>query len=113
MARRSPRAETVAARASSAPGAGAAVLVLPDQLTRAVGPLAHMAPGTHEVLLVESREWLSRRPYHVQRVALILAHMRAFAAELAADGHRVCVVRGDASMVELLRARGAGAAGMP
>lgn len=113
MARRSPRAETVAARASSAPGAGAAVLVLPDQLTRAVGPLAHMAPGTHEVLLVESREWLSRRPYHVQRLALILAHMRAFAAELAADGHQVCIVRGDASMVELLRARGAGAAGVP
>ena len=113
MARRTPRAETAAARASSAPGEGAAVLVLPDQLTRAVGPLAHMEPGTHEVLLVESREWLSRRPYHVQRVALILAHMRAFAEELATDGHRVCIVRGDDSMAELLRARGAGPAGVP
>ena len=80
------------------------MLVLPDQLTCAVGPLASAVPGASEVLLVESREWLSRRPYHVQRIALILAHMRAFAAELAASGHRVRTLRGDAPMVELLRA---------
>lgn len=87
--------------------------MLPDQLTCAVGPLAHITPGTHEVMLVESREWLSRRPYHVQRVALILIHMRAFAAELAADGHRVRLLRGDAPMVDLLREEGAGAPGVP
>ena len=87
--------------------------MLPDQLTFAVGPLASAVPGANEVLLVESREWLSRRPYHVQRVALILAHMRAFAAELSAGGHRVRLLRGDAPMVKLLRERGAAAGASP
>jgi deoxyribodipyrimidine photolyase-related protein len=77
--------------------------VLPDQLTAAVGPLAQAKPGAHEIVLVESREWLSRRPYHVQRVALLLAHARAFAEELRARGHRVMLLQGDAPMVDLVR----------
>jgi len=82
---------------------GATILVLPDQLTAAAGPLAHVKPGSCEVLLLESREWISRRPYHVQRVALVLAHTRAFAQELRALGHRVTLVQGDAPMVDLVR----------
>jgi deoxyribodipyrimidine photolyase-related protein len=103
MARRSTSATVAASHGTVAPEAGAPIVVLPDQLTCAVGPLAHITPGTNEVVLVESREWLSRRPYHVQRLALILAHMRAFAAELAASGHRVRFLRGDAPMADLLR----------
>jgi deoxyribodipyrimidine photolyase-related protein len=87
------------------------MLVLPDQLTCAVGPLARTAPGAHEVVLVESREWLSRRPYHVQRVALILAHLRCFAREMEAAGHRVTLLQGDAPMVDLVRAHAHSAGG--
>ena len=101
MVPRSPGTRKVARPSAVPVPAGAPILVLPDQLTCAVGPLA--TPGTHDVLLVESREWLSRRPYHVQRVAMILAHIRAFAHELAAEGHRVHVIRGDAPMVDLVR----------
>jgi deoxyribodipyrimidine photolyase-related protein len=63
------------------------LLVLPDQLTMHAGPLA--AGGGGRVLLVESREWLSRRPYHRARVALILLNMRAFADELRSAGVEV------------------------
>jgi deoxyribodipyrimidine photolyase-related protein len=63
------------------------VLVLPDQLNASIGPLQRR--DSKRVLLVESREWLSRRPYHRARVALILLNMRAFAEELRAAGLEV------------------------
>jgi deoxyribodipyrimidine photolyase-related protein len=63
------------------------VLVLPDQLNAAIGPLGRAA--SRRVLLVESREWLSRRPYHRARVALLLLNLRAFAAELSERGFEV------------------------
>jgi len=63
------------------------VLVAPDQLTLEVGPLA--ADPNAGVLLVESDEWLARRPYHRQRLAWILLSMRAFALEAAAEGRCV------------------------
>ena len=54
-------------------------------------------------MLVESREWLSRRPYHRQRIALIMLNMRAFAQELRDLGvsvdHRVV----DGPMVDAFR----------
>lgn len=82
-----------------------AILVLPDQLSRDVGPLAgpDRSRGSR-VLLLESREWLSRRPYHRQRVALILLNIRAFAAELREAGFSIEHLRGDASMRSLLEA---------
>ncbi len=43
------------------------VLVLGDQLTRVVGPLAGADPATTTVLLVESDAWARRRPYHRQK----------------------------------------------
>ena len=102
----SPRAVTAGALRDPPPIAdGVGILVLPDQLTTAVGPLARIVPGSREVVLVESREWLSRRPYHVQRVALLLAHVRAFAQELRAAGHRVRLLQGDAPMADLVRDR--------
>ena len=63
------------------------VLVAPDQLTLEVGPLAR--DPNAGILLVESREWLSRRPYHRQRLAWILLSMRAFALDAAERGHAV------------------------
>jgi deoxyribodipyrimidine photolyase-related protein len=87
-------------------------VALPDQLTWEVGPLAAVKPGGCTVVVPESREWLSRRPYHVQRVALVLAHARAFVAELAQRGFAVELLRGDAPMVDLLREH-ARAAGVP
>ena len=59
------------------------------------------APG---VVLVESDEWLGRRPYHRQRIALLLLNQRAFAQELAAAGLEVRVERTAGTMVDALRA---------
>ena len=79
------------------------VLVLPDQLHPEAGPLSGGVRG-RRVVLVESREWLSRRPYHVQRVALILLNQRAFADELRAAGAEVRELRTEGPMLDALRA---------
>ena len=62
------------------------VLVLGDQLTRVVGPLAAADPSTTTVLLVESDAWARRRPCHRQKLVLVWSAMRHFAAETAAAG---------------------------
>ena len=57
-----------------------------DQLTDAIGPLARLEPGDAGIVLIES-EWKGRRrPYHKQKLALILANTRQFALEQAARG---------------------------
>ncbi len=78
------------------------VLVLPDQLSADIGVLRGLGAGRAKVLLVESGEWLSRRPYHRQRLAWILLSQRTFALELADAGHDVEYLRGDAPVVDLL-----------
>ncbi len=80
------------------------LLVLPDQLCLDAGPVATMARsgGGGRVLLVESGEWLTRRPYHRQRIALILLNLRAFAEELHSAGLSVAWLRGEGSMRDLL-----------
>jgi deoxyribodipyrimidine photolyase-related protein len=57
-----------------------------DQLTDALGPLAHAAPGELGVVLIESPAKAARRPYHRQKLALVLANQRHFALEQAARG---------------------------
>ena len=69
------------------------VLVLGDQLTRVVGPLAGADPATTTVLLVESDAWARRRPYHRQKLVLVWSAMRHFAAEAAAAGFDVAYHR--------------------
>lgn len=69
------------------------VLVLGDQLTRLVGPLADADPATTTVLLVESDAWARRRPYHRQKLVLVWSAMRHFAAEAAAAGFDVAYRR--------------------
>jgi deoxyribodipyrimidine photolyase-related protein len=79
------------------------MLVLPDQLSLALGPVSRADRHRSGIVLVESGEWLSRRPYHRQRLAWILLSQRAFAIEAADSGFDVRVVRGDLPMVELIR----------
>ncbi|RYZ05647.1 MAG: deoxyribodipyrimidine photolyase [Myxococcales bacterium] len=57
-----------------------------DQLTDAVGPLSREPAGELGVLLVECPEKAARRPYHQQKLALLLTSMRHFALEQARRG---------------------------
>ena len=59
------------------------------------------------VVVVESDEWLGRRPYHRQRIALILLNQRAFTEELRAAGVEVRIVRTGGSLSDALREAGA------
>ncbi|MFM7259598.1 MAG: cryptochrome/photolyase family protein [bacterium] len=81
------------------------VAVLPDQLSLEIGALAGAVPGETTILLVESEEWFSRRPYHRQRIAWILFSQRKFALEAADRGFDVEVLSGDKPIVEQLRER--------
>jgi len=82
--------------------------VLPDQLDAArwrdaaatAAKRAEPAPG---VLLVESDEWLGRRPYHRQRIALILLNLRAFADEVRGAGIEVRTIRTRGTISSALR----------
>ena len=71
------------------------VLVLWDQLSGELGPLGGLEPGEAGIVLLESGEWLRRRPWHKQRIALILANQRHFALEQARRGVAVRYVRSD------------------
>ena len=51
---------------------GSVVVVFPDQLSLEIGPLRTSTPHETTVVLFESGEWLSRRPYHRQRLGWIL-----------------------------------------
>ncbi len=57
-----------------------------DQLSDRIGPLAEAEPGDVGIVMIESSwkgEW---RPYHKQKLALILANQRHFALEQAKRG---------------------------
>ena len=55
-----------------------------DQLNEALFEPAQPHEGTLGLVFVESTEKASRRPYHKQKLALLLANMRHFAVEMAA-----------------------------
>ena len=57
-----------------------------DQLTDRVGPLSREDPKTLGIVLVENPWKPSRRPYHKQKLALILSNLRHFALEQADKG---------------------------
>jgi deoxyribodipyrimidine photolyase-related protein len=73
-------------------------LVLPDQLTDEVGRLAEPPRGELGIVLIESGEWLRRRPYHRQRLGLLLLNQRSFAIEQAARGVSVCYLQTEAPL---------------
>ena len=79
--------------------------MLPDQLDRGAwrARLTERPGPKPGVVMVESREWLSRRPYHRQRVALILLNLRAFAEELRGAGVAVRLLRTEGSIVDAVR----------
>src|SRR5689334_11078367 len=57
-----------------------------DQLTDAVGPLSRQPPSELGIVLVECPEKAERRPYHQQKLALLLTNLRHFALEQAERG---------------------------
>jgi deoxyribodipyrimidine photolyase-related protein len=57
-----------------------------DQLSDLIGPLSREDPGDLGVILIESPWKAARRPYHRQRLALVLANLRHFALEQAERG---------------------------
>lgn len=62
------------------------VFVPYDQLSDRIGPLAAVPPRDLGIVLVESRAKANRRPYHRQKLALVLANVRHFALEQARRG---------------------------
>ncbi|HET9957553.1 MAG TPA: cryptochrome/photolyase family protein [Polyangiaceae bacterium] len=60
-----------------------------DQLSDRIGPLSREPPGSLGIVLVECPAKAARRPYHKQKLALVLANLRSFAIEQASRGVRV------------------------
>ena len=86
------RLSEVSKRASGSPRARRSFFVPYDQLTDEVGPLAAVPPHERRLVFVESLEKPTRRPYHQQKLALLLANQRHFALEQAARGADVRVL---------------------
>jgi len=57
-----------------------------DQLSGEMGPLARERPRELGIVLIENRWQLSRRPFHRQRLAHIIASQRQFSLEQAERG---------------------------
>ncbi len=75
-----------------------------DQLTDAIGPLAKLSARDAGLVLIESPAKAARRPYHKQKLALVLTNMRHFALEQAARGVAVRYrTSDDGYAAELLR----------
>jgi deoxyribodipyrimidine photolyase-related protein len=72
-----------------------------DQLNDGVGPLA--SGDDVGVVLIETTAKPARRPYHQQKLALVLANMRQFALEQAARGVAVDYRFSTRSYAEVLR----------
>jgi deoxyribodipyrimidine photolyase-related protein len=62
------------------------LLVGYDQLSDRIGPLASEDPDDVGIVLIESPGKARRRPYHRQKLALLLSNLRHFALEQAARG---------------------------
>ena len=81
------RALKAAAAAPATTTAGRRWLFVPyDQLSATVGPLSREDPKELGIVLVESPGKAARRPYHQQKLALVLTNLRHFAIEQAARG---------------------------
>lgn len=57
-----------------------------DQLTDSIGPLSRENPRNLGIVLIENVWKAELRPYHKQKLALIVSNMRHFALEQAARG---------------------------
>ncbi|MFO7699339.1 MAG: cryptochrome/photolyase family protein [Acidimicrobiia bacterium] len=63
--------------------------ILGDQLSRSGTALAGASPTDTRILMIESSSAIGGRPFHRQRLHVVLASMRRFAEELEADGYSV------------------------
>jgi len=75
-----------------------------DQCSGALGPLAREAPEERGLVLIESPWKAARRPYHRQKLALLLANQRHFALEQAERGVAVRHVVAEGPFAPALRA---------
>lgn len=73
-----------------------------DQLHDGIGPLAHERPSELGIVLVESLGKAGRRPYHRQKLALVLTNLRHFAIEQQLRGVLVRHVTTDGGYAEAL-----------
>ncbi len=94
--------QALAERQPSAGGHRRWLYVAYDQLSHEIGPLAEAAPEEVGIVLVESPWKGRRRPYHKQKLALVLANQRQFALEQAARGVAVRYVVHDGPYREAL-----------
>ena len=78
------------------------IYVPSDQLTDRVGPLSKASPGEIGIVVVETTWKPRQRPYHKQKLAMVLASQRHFALEQAARGVAVRYVFGEDSYDALL-----------
>ncbi|MEQ8821331.1 MAG: cryptochrome/photolyase family protein [Sumerlaeia bacterium] len=92
----------IASASKRAPEGRTWVLVFYDQLSDEIGPLARLDPEAAGIVLIESRAYFRRRPYHKQRIALLIANQRQFAREQAERGVAVRYVRTDESFRKAL-----------
>jgi deoxyribodipyrimidine photolyase-related protein len=74
-----------------------------DQLTGEAGPLARERPDEVGIVMVECSAKAARRPYHKQKLALVLANMRHFALEQARRGVAVRYLRDERGYAPALR----------
>ncbi len=74
-----------------------------DQLTHEIGPLASLRPDEAGIVLVESPAKARRRPYHKQKLALVLTNLRHFAVEQHARGVAVVYVTTNDGYAQALR----------
>lgn len=68
-----------------------------DQLDATVSLLAGADPAETVLAFVESREKARRRPYHRQKLVMLLSNERHFALEMAACGFAIAYAGGDGS----------------
>ncbi len=73
-----------------------------DQLTDAFGPLSREPADALGIVLVETLRKGRRRPYHRQKLALLLSNLRHFALEQAERGVAVAHLAGSSSYADLL-----------
>lgn len=73
-----------------------------DQLSDAVGPLSREDPNSLGIVLVENAWKAARRPYHQQKLAMVISNLRHFALEQASKGVAVRHVIADSPYAEAL-----------
>ena len=74
-----------------------------DQLSDSIGPLSKEDPKSLGIVLVENPWKAARRPYHKQKLALILSNIRHFALEQASKGIAVRHVVADGPYMNVLK----------